>query len=165
MALLMHQALHADAFGDRWVSAPHGSGRDDPVVRGPRGAPRRPDRPDRRHSVVAAFVVIGGANVDSSNTHARPRAPKARCDTTGGATADRCRSRPPGAGPAATRAAARSGTETTPAPEPHPEGLWLDAAGLVVAFAVGAAGAAVRWRDTRGRGVRREHRARFYRAA
>ena len=115
-------------------------------------------------AVMAAFVV-GGANVDSSSTHARVRPPKARCDTTAGAAADRCRPRPPGDGPAPTRAAPISGTGPTPAPEPHPEGLWLDAAGLLVAFAVGTVGAVVRRRDARARAVRREHRARFYRAA
>jgi len=114
--------------------------------------------------IVAAFIVIGGS-VHSSSTHARLRPPKARCDTRGGAAPDRCRSRPPGDGPAPARAAPRSGTEPSPAPDPNPEGPWLDTAGLVVAFAVGAVCAVVRWREARALGVRREHRARFFRAA
>ena len=134
------------------------------------GAEDRAARADRIAGIIAIVVVAAsvviGASVDSSNSHTRLRPPKAaRCDTAGGTAADRCRSRPPGPGPAPVRAAPISGTEPSPAPESHPEALWLDTAGLVVAFAIGAVGAVVRWRDASARAVRREHRARFFRAA
>jgi len=130
----------------------------------------RAARADRIAGIIAAVIVAAsiviGASVDSSNTHARLRPPKAaQCDTAGGTAADRCRSRPPGPGPAPVRAAPISGTEPSPAPEPHPESVWLDTAGLLVASALGAVAAVVRWRDARARGVRREHRARSFRAA
>ena len=110
--------------------------------------------------VVAAFIVIGGS-VHSSDTHARLRPPKARCDTRGGAAPDRCRSRPPGDGPAPARAAPALRHRAEPGSGPEPRRLWLDTAGLVVAFAVGAVCAVVRWREARALGVRREHRALF----